>query len=410
MDDIYARFNPNPNKIAAWNRLLMLGSSSTAVTAKGDPTPQQQQKPTPDVLYDRAITVLVELKEDLLRLGWSEIPKERLPPGLLFMIEGPLDSPASSRGAIASRRATPPRSAAGAPSRVPPFTGRLLPTPAASPETQPGSSSTLAYSSYFDSDVTTSATEMGTEETDSSGFTSSPRVTFCLPAELSAFLEFHQEIESALHDARLFTPILDRQNSLVLATGEGVDRTLAPAPLRDIFYLLQLIAPGMFLLVHDSLTFSTDRGFSLAIPSPATQHNRPTHLNADSRENSQASSTKSVRVLLRRTRRALPPAEWMTSRTEMLESVLGRHLLHELLCCAQDVELTTWRTVHGPDEDEFETGSDAGFDPSSPLTPSWSPDEIDQNEFLASIPIPFASPGAVARNRRVDRARLTQSL
>ncbi|CAG8707417.1 13034_t:CDS:1, partial [Acaulospora colombiana] len=164
MDDIYARFNPNPFKIAAWNRLLMLGSSSTAVTAKGDPTPQQQQqKPTPDVLYDRAITVLLRLKEDLLRLGWSEVPQERLPPGLLFMIESPMDSSTSTRS-------TPPRSAG--PSRVPPFTGRLLPTPAASPETQPGSS-TSAYSSYFDSDVTTSATEMGTE--DSSGLTSSPR-------------------------------------------------------------------------------------------------------------------------------------------------------------------------------------------------------------------------------------------
>lgn len=262
--------------------------------------------PTPDVLYNRAIPTLVHLKNDLLQLGWQEVPKEQLPPGIRFMVESP-----------------------------------------APLDVSPSSSSNADKRDSFFNSSTSSF-----ERTQDSG-SNLERVIFALPSELSAFLEYRSDIQEIFHNPRLFKPVLNQFGHPVLTASDELDPLSAPA-LMDIFYLLQLIVPGMFLLVHDSLSFA-QKPFSLNFPPSATRRsNQGSYLstgNADS-----TASRDSTKLSFRRTRRALPPAEWIESRLELLEGIFGRQLLHDLLNCARDVELTLWITFHGPDGDELDAG------------------------------------------------------
>ncbi|CCA71831.1 hypothetical protein PIIN_05766 [Serendipita indica DSM 11827] len=382
MDDLYARFNPNPNKIAAWGRLLMLsddpsGGSSTASSV-----------PSPDELYTRAIPTLLQMKDDLVRLGWSEIPTQDVPEGLLFVVESPK-----------------------------PAAGNLCDEPSVSP-----SEPSRLSSPFF---LSTSV------QSRSSFFHDLPRssdpVRFALPADLSGFLEFRREMEEALHNPELFRPILDHRGNLVLASSHDLDPLNSP-PLKNIFHLLQLIVPGMFLLVHDSLSFTREKSLSLRIPDSRSGSQR------QSRQGTLDSmgSTRSTQVFLRRTRRALPPAEWISNRLEVLETIFGKHHLHNLIDCARDVELTVWRTVHGP-EDQMDTGyvnfdsnarqtrvshqfnpppplvrSDAGFDVAmaSPIIPSptWSREPTTQTR-SEPILIPSITPGATGERPTYQHVR-----
>lgn len=256
--------------------------------------------PTPDVFYNRAIPTLTKLKEDLVHLGWFEVPRDQLPPGILFMIENP-----------AQRHA-------------------------------PSSSSTDGKGSFFDSRTLEKHKKAADERKE--------RVIFALPSELSAFLEYRSDIQEIFHDPRLFRPVLNQYGHPVLTASDELDSLGAPA-LRHIFYLLQLVVPGMFLLVHDSLSFQR-KSFALSFP---PSNNRSPNSRKDTPQDSFASRGSS-KLSFRRIRRALPPAEWIESRIETLEGIFGKHLLHDLLNCARDVELTVWITFHGPDGDELDTG------------------------------------------------------
>lgn len=296
MDDLYARLNPNPLKIAAWRQHLILGSF--------DQQPKRDHA-TPDVLYSRAIPMLLDLKNDLLKLGWQEVPKAKLPPGLLFYLQSP-----------------------GSNSR---------------PSTARSSHARDPMPSFFETKFGHLAMSPCTE-----------RVVFPLPAELSAFLEYHEQFEQVLHNSQLFRPTMGDRGHLLLTTSTE-PHLLATSPLRDIFYLLQLLVPGMFLLVHDSISFSHEKSFSLTITNKgarggtkAGESPRDTLNGYHSRDGN--------KVVLRRKRRALPPAEWIKERYDDLEDIFGVYLLRERLSCAQDVELTVWETIHGSSGDRLETG------------------------------------------------------
>jgi hypothetical protein len=290
MDEIYAHFNSCPIKIAAWSRLLMLGQSP-------------HDFPTPDVFYNRAIPTLIKLKDDLVHLGWLEAPRQHRPPGILFILESP------ARGH------------------------------------SPSSSSPDGKESFFSSRASEGDKRAADEGKE--------RVIFALPSELSAFLEYRPDIQKIFHDPRLFRPVLNQYGHPVLTASDELDSLGAPA-LRHIFYLLQLVVPGMFLLVHDSLSFSR-KSFALSFP-PSNNRSLNSRRDASQGGGDSIASRGSNKLSFRRTRRALPPAEWIESRVGTLEGIFGKHLLHDLLNCARDVELTVWITFHGPDGDELDAG------------------------------------------------------
>lgn len=299
MDDIYARFNPNPTKIVAWSQFLMLyGSSSNSA---------------PDILYSRAIPTFLHWRDNLVKIGWRNVPDEQLPSGLLFVVESHRHS------------------------------ARISPLVA-------GNAPGLSPSSSSDSVCETLNSQRTLRPT---------KVTrFALPADLSAFLEYEGDIQESLRNPLLFNPVLDSRNNLVLATSDELDQ-LSIAAFRDIFYLLQLIVPGMFLLVHDALSFSEQtRSPSLLVPPLGSQRSQRLSAPGGISPNGCDSleSRASPRILLRRTRRALPPAEWMMGKTEVLEGIFRKPRLHELMNCARDVELTVWSTVNGPDGDPLDSG------------------------------------------------------
>ena len=294
MEDVYARFNPNPTKIAAWRRLLMLEET----------TCPNSQPPPPDVLYSRAIPTFLHWKYRLLKSGWKAVPDDHLPTGLLFVVQGPpaYSSDTTSNGA------------------------------------SPSSSTESVESTHL--------------HTLAKGVSK-----FALPAELSAFLEYREDIQESLRDPGLFKPtavVVDGdRDDLVLVADDGTAASNEIAGvLNDMFHLLQLIVPGMFLLVHDALSFARQT------PSAPTHGSLKRHRRSMQRKMPLDSvrSTDSPRILLNRTRRALPPAEWIMENMQVLDGIFGKHLLHELLSCARDVELTVWKTVHGPDADPLDSG------------------------------------------------------
>lgn len=271
---------------------------------------------TPDVLYARAIPIFLQWRNNLVKLGWRSVPDHRLPTGLLFVVESHRHS-----------------------------THDAFPS---------GKALALSPSSSSDSICET----MGSYQR----MLRPTKVTrFALPADLSAFLEYGEDIQESLRNPLLFNPILDPRNNLVLTTPEKLDQ-LSAAAFTDIFHLLQLIVPGMFLLVHDSLSFSEQKWSSSLLMAPSLTAGRqrnqrlsvPRVISPNLRDSLE--SRASPRIHLSRTRRALPPAEWMMSKTEALEGIFGKPFLHELINCAMDVELTVWSTVNGPDGDSLDYG------------------------------------------------------
>jgi hypothetical protein len=262
-----------------------------------------QDLPTPDVFYNRAIPTLTTLKDDLVHLGWLEVPRDQLPPGILFMVEN---------------------------------TGQCQ---------EPSSSRPDGMGSFFNSRTLEKDKEAADEGKE--------RIVFALPSELSAFLEYRSDIQEIFHDPRLFRPVLNQYGHPMLTASDELDSLGAPT-FRHIFYLLQLVVPGMFLLVHDSLSFQR-KSFALSFP-PSNNRGPTSRRNTPQGGGDSVASRGSSKLSFRRTRRALPPAEWIESRIETLEGIFGRHLLHDLLNCARDVEFTVWITFHGPDGDELDAG------------------------------------------------------
>ncbi|KAG8806543.1 hypothetical protein FRC17_004938, partial [Serendipita sp. 399] len=315
---------------------------------------------SPDVLYNRAIPTLLQYRDELVRLGWRPLPEEQLAArGLLFMVEftgneKPLRHPAVDRHSyplLEDEEIFAPGSS-------------LVSTPSTSLSASSLSSCSSGSSSLLHS------------EDEFSHASSDQPLLFGLPSDLSGFLEHREAIEDAMRNRKLFAPTLDRKGDIVLSAtledselvlGNGTDtRRKSSQPLIDIFYLLQLIVPGMFLLVHDTLSIvSKGKPLSLSLDLPGTNgpidledqtglmgkenlsQERP-HLSGHATKDSSIESRSTTCVYLRRTRRALPPADWISSRTEKFEGIFGKHLLHDLLSCASDVELTVWKTVHGP--------------------------------------------------------------
>lgn len=295
-------------------------------------SPIDSHRPPPDILYSRAIPTFLRWRDALIKCGWKAVPDDHLPVGLLFIVEGPR-SHSSSSGPYSTEDASGPS----------PFS----------------SQDSIQHASTPDRFQQSTHTKQ--------------RARFALPAELSAFLEYREEIQESLRNPLLFRPVLlDDRDDLILAAGASDDETVGT--LKDIFHLLQLIVPGMFLLVHDALSFAQP---PLGVPTHGShgRHRRSIQRKMPVQEQL-FDTTSSPQILLHRTRRALPPAEWITSNMDVLDGVFGKHLLHELLSCARDVELTVWRTVHGPDGDPLDSGSDAGFEPSISPEDDWSDLEV----------------------------------
>ncbi|KAG9053112.1 hypothetical protein FS842_008676 [Serendipita sp. 407] len=375
MDDLYARFNPNPNKIAAWRRLLMLDQkcslSPSYMPRHSSPSPvakpSEKEACSPDVLYNRAIPTLLRYRDELVKGGWRLWPEDQLAQGLLFMVEY-TGNDLPLRHTAVDRHSYPLLDS----EELFPLESPVVSTPSSS-----HSSSSLSSFSSGSSSVLHS-------EDESSHASSAQSILFGLPSDLSGFLEHREAIEDTMRNRRLFKPVLDTKGDIVLSTTfdaiprelgnrtDDISQTLSRnQPLADIFYLLQLIVPGMFLLVQDSLSIvSKGKPLHICLEPPGTagsihweERTRPMGSNDSFRgsrrssrrttKDSSIESRSTARVYLRRTRRALPPADWITSRTETMEKIFGKHLLQDLLNCARDVELTVWRTEHGPPEEDY---------------------------------------------------------
>ena len=130
-----------------------------------------------------------------------------------------------------------------------------------------------------------------------------------LPAHTSGFTYGHRnlfELKCLFGNPSLFRPYLDRQHGLIL-------EVLNPAA-RDIFYHLQLLFPGMLLILHDTPIFSN-------------------HPNKN----------------LTRTRRGVPPVEWILANHLALKHIFGQAYLHAFLRGAEDPSRAHWTTVCTPD-------------------------------------------------------------
>jgi len=388
MEDTYVRFEPNPLKIQAWRARLL---SSPAA---------QDASTSPAELYARAVPTLLRWKDRLVESTlWREVREVRgdragLPPGILCVLEGVAPgSPAVEPSYLST-------SVSSSMSINSVWTGSV------------GSNSSSAAVSFLESVRTSGAGAGGTPVLDDSALypyhrsssvapAPGPSVggaVLALPAELSAFIEYRTQLEDIFQDPLLFYPYLDRKHELVLEPFDDAtpthdhDLSAAASTLTDIFYLLQLLIPGMLLIVHDTLIFVNK--FNMAVPlvsdrnglhingQSQNHHGRSTTLfemslgndtpaplpkefaaptsaaprnginggggggSSGSSGSGSSGSRNLSRVVLTRTRRGVPPAQWILNNAPLLEEIFGRACLRAFHECAEDRSRANWTTVY----------------------------------------------------------------
>jgi hypothetical protein len=386
MEDTYVRFEPNPLKIQAWRARLL------------SPRVAQEDSTSPAELYARAVPTLLRWKDRLVESTlWREVRDDDagLPPGILCVLEG------LTPGSPTVEASYPSTSVSSSLSVNSVWTGSV------------GSTSSSAAASFLESVRTGGGTPV---LDDSSPYHRSSPVSIpvppapgptpgpgpsvggavlALPAELSAFIEYRTQLEDIFQDPLLFYPYLDRKQELVLEAFDDAtpthdhDLSAAASTLTDIFYLLQLLIPGMLLIVHDTLTFVTK--FNMAVPSernglsnngqPQNHHGRSMTLFEISLGNdTPAPSPKEFaaptsvasrngsgggsgggggtlsRVILTRTRRGVPPAQWILNNAPLLEEIFGRACLRAFHECADNRSRANWTTVYAANGKRLELG------------------------------------------------------
>ena len=380
MEDTYVRFEPNPLKIEAWRARLVRQRAA------------HEDSTSPTELYARAVPTLLRWKDRLVESTlWREVRDDGagLHPGILCVLEG------VAPGSPTVEPSYPSTSVSSTLSVNSVWTGSV------------GSSSSSSAGASFLESVRSGG---GTPVLDDSpayhrgspasaaplppaGPAPGPSVggaVLALPAELSAFIEYRTQLEDIFQDPLLFYPYLDRKQELVLEAFDDAtpthdhDLSAAASTLTDIFYLLQLLIPGMLLIVHDTLTFVNK--FNMAMPSERnlnrsqSQHARSTTLFEMSLGNDTpapspkefATPTSSPfrsgsgyghggggnppRVKLTRTRRGVPPAQWILNNAPLLEEIFGRAYLRAFHECAEDRSRANWTTVYAANGKRLELG------------------------------------------------------
>jgi hypothetical protein len=409
MEDTYVRFEPNPLKIQAWRARLE------------SPRAPQEDSTSPAELYARAVPTLLRWKDRLVESTlWREVRDHRagLPPGILCVLEG------VAPGSPAVEASYPSTSVSSNLSINSVWTGSV------------GSSSSSsggggAAASFLESVRSRSRSGGGNGNTTpvldgsaayhrgspvsiapppppSGALPPAPvpvpsvgGAVLALPAELSAFIEYRSQLEDIFQDPLLFYPYLDRKQELVLEAfddatptthghDQGHDTSAAASTLTDIFYLLQLLIPGMLLIVHDTLTFvnkynntpvpSERNGFTHHNGQSQSYHGRSTTLFEISLGNDTPSPSPKEfapptgtasrngssgsgggggtlsRVMLTRTRRGVPPAQWILNNALLLEEIFGRACLRAFHDCAEDRSRANWTTVYAAHGKRLELG------------------------------------------------------
>ncbi len=385
MEDTYVRFEPNPLKIQAWRARLL------------SPHSPQEDSTSPAELYARAVPTLLRWKDRLVESTlWREVRDHHtgLPPGILCVLEG------VAPGSPTVEPLYPSTSVSSNLSINSIWTGSV------------GSSSSGAAASFLESVRSGGGTPVPEDSAayhrgspvsiaPPPGPASGPGpsvggAVLALPAELSAFIEYRTQLEDIFQDPLLFYPYLDRKHELVLEAFDDAtpthdhDLSVAASTLTDIFYLLQLLIPGMLLIVHDTLTFVNK--FNIAVPlernglhtigQSQNYHGRsatlsernpaplPKELGAPTTTTSTASRNGSgggggsssggggnlSRVMLTRTRRGVPPAQWILNNALLLEEIFGRACLRAFHDCAEDRSRANWTTVYAAHGKRLEIG------------------------------------------------------
>ena len=149
------------------------------------------------------------------------------------------------------------------------------------------------------------------------------RLALALPAELSEFSndEHRTLFEGIFQDPLLFRPYLHWQHGLVLEVTDDLS-----AAATNIFYLLQLLVPGMLLIVHDTFAFV----------------NMAYHYHGTG--GGHGGGTLPQAVLTRRTRRAMPPAQWIQNNAPVLENIFGQEYVQAFRECAVHRSHADWTT------------------------------------------------------------------
>lgn len=347
MEDTYIRFEPNPLKMQAWKERLRLGLDRPS-RRNGGRTTDPLASLSPGELYARAIPIFVEWKERLIESRvWREAETSaELPPGMLFVLETTNNS-------------------------------SLSPVTRSKKEVSADSASSYLTASDGQS---------------YRGGAGGEGAVLALPAELSAFIEYRTQLEEILQDPLLFYPYLDRKQELVLEAFDEETPSSDAGPdfsnpcastLTDIFYLLQLLIPGILLIVHDSLTFGSARepfhlgrppliranahhargittgGVALGMmengdspmPSPA-DYTAPIAA-ASARDRTGANAPEAI---LSRTRRGVPPAKWIRQHMTLLEGIFGVETTRAFRQAAEDQKRSLWTTVYAADGRRLDVG------------------------------------------------------
>ena len=386
MEDTYVRFEPNPLKIQAWRARLLRQQAA------------HEDSTSPAELYARAVPALLRWKDRLVESTlWREVRDggAGLPPGILCVLEG------VAPGSPTVEPSYPSSSVSSSLSINSVWMGSV------------GSSSSSggAGASFLESVRSGGATPVLDDSAvyhrgspvsivppPTAGPLPSPSVggaVLALPAELSAFIEYRTQLEDIFQDPLLFYPYLDRKQELVLEAFDDAtpthdhDLSAAASTLTDIFYLLQLLIPGMLLIVHDTLTFVNK--FNVTMPSERnghsnghsqSHHGRSTTLfemslgddtpapspmevtappgsvsrSGSVGRNNSGGSGNPARVMLTRTRRGVPPAQWILNNAPLLEGIFGRQYLRAFHECAEDRSRANWSTVYAANGKRLELG------------------------------------------------------
>ena len=414
MEDTYVRFEPNPLKIQAWRARLVRPPPEEP----GQEGEEEQEDPSsPAERYARAIPTLLDWKARLVQSAlWRELGGASLPPGILCVLERIPPGSGSGSGPGSSYTSTSHPSSR---SVVDSVWSRSVSSSSNS------SSSSGAGPSFLES-VRSAARDESESPPHPYPYPTrrpltsvrplrpplatrpapGPPAALALPAELSAFIEYRTQLEDIFQDRLLFCPYLHPIHHLVL---EAFDHhpSAAASTLTDIFYLLQLLIPGMLLIVHDTLTFvhnsnpsvSSERnpfancqpqpsskpkpksqfqsqsqhgramtlfeislGNATPVPSPSAQFTAPTsatpprNRDAHSTAGANGSSGGISRVVLTRTRRGVPPAQWIRNNAPLLEDIFGRACLRAFHECAEDPARANWTTVYAAPGKPLELG------------------------------------------------------
>ena len=139
----------------------------------------------------------------------------------------------------------------------------------------------------------------------------------------------YELFEDISQNRLLFRPYLDRKQGLTLKVFDDAtpahDHDDHRAARADIFYLLQLLIPGMLLIVHDT---------------PNSVH-MANHGNGGGHGGGSLPQEDFTRA-----QRSVPPAPWILDNARVLQNIFGRGCFRAFRECAVNRSNANWTTVY----------------------------------------------------------------